>query len=85
MPPSKGTRWAGNEFSKKLREINKAAGLKWTCLHYHHTYATQRAADGWSLFRIAKEMGNRVSIVEEYYAASRLEIAWYCVGPSPWR
>jgi len=68
IPSPKGMRWDGSGFAKKLREINRAAGLKWTCLHYRHTYATQRAAEGWSLFRIAKEMGNSVAVVEEYYA-----------------
>jgi hypothetical protein len=38
-------------------------------LEYRHTYATQRAGEGWTLFRIAKEMGNSVAIVEQYYAA----------------
>jgi hypothetical protein len=37
-------------------------------LHFRHTYATRRAADGWPLFRIAKELGNSVAVVEEYYA-----------------
>jgi len=68
IPSSKGAQWGGDSFAKKLRTVNQAAGLRWTCLHYRHTYATQRAADGWSLFRIAKEMGNSVSVVEEYYA-----------------
>ena len=68
IPSSGGAQWAGNEFAKKLRALNKAAGLTWTCLHYRHTYATQRAAEGWPLFRIAREMGNSVSVVEEYYA-----------------
>ena len=68
IPSSKGAQWGGNEFAKKLRALNRAAGLTWTCLHYRHTYATQRAADGWPLFRIAREMGNSVSVVEEYYA-----------------
>jgi len=68
VPSSKGAQWGGNEFAKKLRTLNRAAKLAWTCLHYRHTYATQRAAEGWPLFRIAREMGNSVSVVEEYYA-----------------
>jgi hypothetical protein len=61
--------WPGDAFAKKLRIINSNAGLKWTCLHYRHAYATQPAAEGWSLFRIAKEMGHRVAVIEQYYAA----------------
>jgi integrase len=66
---SKGTRWNGDAFGKKLHEINEEAGLKWNCLHFRHTYATQRAGEGWPLFRIAKEMGNSAAVVEQYYAA----------------
>jgi integrase len=68
IPAPRGGQWDGSGFAKKLRAVNRAAGLAWTCLHYRHTYATQRAADGWPLFRIAREMGNSVSVVEEYYA-----------------
>lgn len=63
-----GGRWNEDAFGRKLRTINAAAGIKWTCLHYRHTYATQRAAEGWPLFRIAKEMGNSAAVVEQYYA-----------------
>ena len=69
VPSRNGQRWEPNAFSRRLRETNARAGIRWTCLHYRHTYATQRARDGWPLFRIAKEMGNSVAIVEKYYAA----------------
>lgn len=65
---SRGRRWTGDAFARALAKINKTRGLNWTCLHYRHTYATQRAAEGWPLFRIAKEMGNSVAVVEQYYA-----------------
>ena len=68
VPSLKGAQWEGDAFAKKLRTLNRAAGIEWTCLHYRHTYATQRAAGGWPLFRIAREMGNSVAVVEEYYA-----------------
>lgn len=68
VPNPQGKRWRPDSFSKKLSGMNRNAGLRWTCLHFRHTYATQRAADGWTLFRIAKEMGNSVAVVEEYYA-----------------
>jgi len=69
VPNRTGRRWRPDCFSKHLRVLNRNAGLKWTCLPYRHTYATQRAAEGWSLFTIAKEMGNSAAVVEEYYAA----------------
>jgi integrase len=68
IPACAGKRWDGNAFGRRLRHDNRAAKLTWNCLHYRHTYATQRAADGWPLFRITKEMGNSVAVVEEYYA-----------------
>jgi integrase len=69
IPTPECTRWSKDGFSRRLRIINKKHGLRWTCNHYRHTYATQRAEEGWPLFRIAKEMGNSVVVVEEYYAA----------------
>ena len=69
IPTPEGTRWSKDGFSRRLRIMNKTHSLRWTCNHYRHTYATQRAAEGWPLFRIAKEMGNSVAVVEEYYAA----------------
>jgi len=69
VPARDGRRWELNAFSRRLREVNKRVGVRWTCLEYRHTYATQRAAEGWTLFRIAKEMGNSVAVVEKYYAA----------------
>lgn len=68
VPKPDGGRWRPDCFSNRLRAVNNKAGLSWTCLPYRHTYATQRAAEGWPLFRIAKEMGNSVPVVEEYYA-----------------
>ena len=69
IPNPKGKRWSADGFGRKLRILNQAHGLKWRCMHFRHTYATHRAADGWPLFRIAKEMGNSVAVVEEHYAA----------------
>jgi len=69
IPNTEGGRWDKDNFSKRLRGLNSAAELPWTCLTYRHTYATQRAAEGWSLFRISKEMGNSSEIVERHYAA----------------
>jgi len=68
IPNPKGKRWRPDSFSARLRELNTNAGLTWTCLPYRHTYATQRAQAGWSLFQISKEMGNSAAVVEDYYA-----------------
>jgi integrase len=68
IPNRVGNRWTANNFARRLRVANEAASLKWNCLAFRHTFATQRAAEGWPLFRIAKEMGNSVAVVEQYYA-----------------
>jgi integrase len=69
VPSPTGKQWIGDNFGDAHRETLRARGLDFTCLHYRHTYATDRAREGWSLFRIAKEMGNSVAVVEKYYAA----------------
>ncbi len=69
IPMNDGSRWDGNAFARKLRKVNTNAGLSWSPMHYRHTFATQRAAEGWSLLRISMEMGNSVTIVTKYYAA----------------
>ena len=69
VPSPRGVRWHKDNFSKALRHANRTAGLSWTCNEYRHTYATDRAREGWSLFRISKEMGNSQAIAERYYAA----------------
>jgi integrase len=68
VPSPSGRQWHGDAFGKMLRKVNAASGLKWSSLHYRHTFATHRAAEGWTLFRLSKEMGNSVSVIEEYYA-----------------
>jgi integrase len=68
-PSPRGKQWIGENFGDKHRELLRAAELRHTCLHYRHTFATQRAAEGWTLFRIAKTMGNSVAVCERYYAA----------------
>jgi integrase len=68
FPKPGGGRWRADTFGAKLRALNEKPQLPWTCLAFRHTFATQRAAEGWPLFRIAKEMGNSVAVVEKYYA-----------------
>jgi hypothetical protein len=69
VPSPTGKLWIGDNFGDAHRGALRAHGLDYTCLHYRHTYATERARAGWSLFRIAKEMGNSAAVVEKYYAA----------------
>jgi integrase len=69
IPSPDGHRWDKDNFSAALREVNEAAGLPWSAMDYRHTYATQRALEGWPVFDIANQMGNSVKMITDYYAA----------------
>jgi integrase len=67
--PRRGSRWDKDNFSCDLRKFNRKHGLTWTCLHYRHTFATNRCAEGWNVWDLAKEMGTSVAMIEQHYAA----------------
>lgn len=66
-------RWTADHFTGELSKLHKAAGLSWKCNDFRHTYATNLAKGGASLFKIAKLMGNSHQIVENHYAQFVLE------------
>ena len=66
---SAGGWWDTDNFSRDLREANKDAGLQWSCLDYRHTFGTQLAQNGVSLFKISKLMGNSPEICRRHYAS----------------
>jgi integrase len=51
FPSPNGQRWDPDNFSRKLRKINKANGLKWSCLDFRHTFGSHLAQKGVSLYR----------------------------------
>lgn len=69
FPSPRGTRWDINNFSEQLRVENRAAGLRWGCLDYRHTFGSQLAQKGVSLFQISTLMGNSPEICRRHYAA----------------
>ena len=69
FPSPKGTRWDPDNFSADLRAANKAAGLKWGCLDFRHTFGSQLAQRGVSLYQISALMGNSPEICRRHYAA----------------
>jgi len=69
FPGPTGNRWNPDHFSQKLREINKEAGLTWSCLDYRHTFGSHLAQKGESLYKIAELMGNSPDICRRHYAA----------------
>ncbi len=58
FPSPQGRLWNPDNFSSDLRDINKKAGLPWTCLDYRHTFGSTLVQRGVSLYKIATLMGN---------------------------
>jgi len=69
FPSSRGLRWDLDNFSQELREINREAGLEWSCLDFRHTFGSHLAQNGTSLYKIAELMGNSPEICKRHYAA----------------
>jgi integrase len=69
FPSPQGKRYDPDNFSRDLRNINKKTGLKWTCLDFRHTFGSQLAMKGESLYKISALMGNSPEICRRHYAA----------------
>lgn len=69
FPTEEGKRYDPDNFSRKLRNANKKVGLKWTCLDFRHTFGSQLAMKGESLYKISTLMGNSPEICRRHYAA----------------
>lgn len=41
FPSREGKRWDTDNFSQALRNLNRAAGLPWSCLDFRHTFGSQ--------------------------------------------
>lgn len=69
FPSPKGHWWDCDGFSRDLREANKSSGLRWACLDFRHTFGSQLAQRGVSLFKISALMGNSPEICRRHYAS----------------
>lgn len=69
FPSPEGRRWDADNFSTDLRQANADAGLSWGCLDYRHTFGSQLAMKGESLYKILTLMGNSPEICRRHYAA----------------
>lgn len=69
FPSPKGQRWDPDNFSQELRELNKKGALSWSCLDFRHTFGSQLAQKGESLYKISELMGNSPDICRQHYAA----------------
>jgi len=69
FPSPHGKRWDPDNVSRAIRAANEAAGLDWSCLDYRHTFGSQLAMKGESLYKISTIMGNSPEICRRHYAA----------------
>jgi integrase len=69
FPSPEGTRWDPDNFSQKLREVNKAKELSWSCWEFRHTFGSHLAMRGESLYKISELMGNSPEVCRKHYAA----------------
>jgi hypothetical protein len=69
FPSPTGKLWAPDNFSRDLRDLNVAKGLPWSSLDFRHTFGSQLAQKGESLYKIATLMGNSPDICRKHYAA----------------
>ncbi len=69
FPSPGGRRWDADNFSRYHRPIQENHKLLWNCLDYRHTFGSQLAMKGESLYKIATLMGNSADIVRRHYAA----------------
>ena len=65
----KGKRWDPDNLSRYLRKGNDESGLEWNCLDFRHTFGTQLAMKGESLYKISALMGNSPEICRRHYVA----------------
>lgn len=69
FPSPQGSLWDPDNFSQDLRTANQDARLVWSSLDYRHTFGSQLAQNGVSLYKIATMMGNSPEICRRHYAA----------------
>jgi len=68
FPSPQGQRWDPDNLSRRLAKLMHAATLPWTFLDYRHTFGSQLAQKGVSLYKIAELMGNSPEIARRHYA-----------------
>ena len=69
FPSPEGKQYDPDNFSRDLRAANADKELDWTNLDYRHTFGSQLAMKGESLYKIATLMGNSPEICRRHYAA----------------
>ena len=75
----KGMHYDPDNFSSDLKKLQDKAKIKWTCLDFRHTFGSQLAQKGESLYKISCLMGNSPEICRRHYAALIPESLTDCV------
>lgn len=86
FPSPEGCWWDPDNFSHYLADLNRRAGVDWTCAAFRHTFGTQLALAGRDERTIAELMSNSPAIVRRHYAAwLRLSgcCRWHCPARRP--
>ncbi|MFT3784922.1 MAG: tyrosine-type recombinase/integrase [Tepidisphaeraceae bacterium] len=73
FPSPAGKLYDVDNFSADPRKANSAASLPWTCLDFRHTFGSQLAIEGESLYKISRLLGNSQQVCQKHYAALTLE------------
>jgi integrase len=69
FPSPEGKRWDPDNFSQDLRAANEKAKLPWGSLDFRHTFGSQLAMKGESLYKISVLIGNSPEICHRHCAA----------------
>jgi len=69
FPSPHGKQWDPDNLTHGLHDINHKHGLQWTCGDFRHTFGSQLAQKGESLYKISALMGNSPDICRRHYAA----------------
>ena len=74
FPNGEGGRFDPDNFSRDLRNANERRSLRWTNLHFRHSFGSHLAMKGESLYKISALMGNSPEICRRHYAALQPEL-----------
>jgi hypothetical protein len=73
FPCRDGERWDPDNFSQDRRAANGECRWAWGCLDFRHTFGSQLAMEGESLYKIATLWANSPEICRRHYASLSLE------------
>ncbi len=73
FPSPEGARWDPDNLTHRLEKAMKKRGWDYTFLVFRHTFGSQLAQKGLSLYKISALMGNSEQVCRNHYAALALD------------